>query len=705
MEEIQRAVEVACADLQDPSKREAAESVLLQLRSLPEASSACQFILLHSHNPSAVFHAASALQHVLLRDWPIIPINDHISLCQFLLSYALSTQSNSHHPPFVTHKISAVFALLLKRSWPSIPEATRSEFVSAILPRATADPSFTVQITALTLLEGLVCEFNPLAATPLALPTSFHNQCRQTFQRIFLLQVFTCACEATATASRELRNNALEVTSRGHALTVATTALTLMSSCLSWDFSGSFLHNSRAPSAATSVVADGSQASSGRANAELAATQTIQPPSDWLPLLLSDQLPHLLSSIFSALQSSAPSHASEAAQRALRQVVVMLCNMKLPGDQTLASVPALQGVAVQAAAAVSSGNTEMMGREGGGGAAQAAMSALQQHPQSLLISTSPLSLIPSPSPSLLLSRLHASRMLALLAPLLYPLPHSVAAVAAGQRDESCLVDACRALCSLLRLYPSLASLPLSPSTPSATAPAAAQILLHGSMANGLHQGGTGVNGGTNGWHDDAGDESALPRGSLLQLLRELTCAVAAHGGVSSTCDGNEEAMAAVLDVLLDGWQGLLLFVDERYSKLSFLLARDNHGAASPAGSSSQHHHPQHQHQLQQQAERQQHQQEEAALLASLLPSLCLAAGPSFKCLAEHSLSDAATSALQEESEEDTQAVSVAAVEQRMAAVAAVGRAGLPGSLVLLSSHLTVQQQQLQQLVQQQVGCV
>lgn len=74
---------------QHPSKHQAAESTLLQLRTAPNALHICRHILQHSHSLAARFQAATAVREAAVRQWPALSIEYRRALRQFLLQLAL----------------------------------------------------------------------------------------------------------------------------------------------------------------------------------------------------------------------------------------------------------------------------------------------------------------------------------------------------------------------------------------------------------------------------------------------------------------------------------------------------------------------------------------------------------------------------------------------------------------------------------------
>ncbi|CAI6010920.1 unnamed protein product [Closterium sp. NIES-65] len=261
-----------------------------------------------------------------------------------------------------------------------------------------------VQRAAFSLLDALVSEFNPASATPLALPSDFHNRCRIAFQRHFLMAVLMVCVDAVAAHMAAVKAQ-VEAT-QGHAQgqgqaqggvvwgpssqAVVAAALNVLIAALSWDFTGGSVRASR------SKASDDGSLSTARSSSDM---HTVQPPAEWLPLLLSPELLSLLASVYAALpHTCAPGHdwrEGPLAERT-RQMAVLLCS--------------LHGPALTAA-----------------------------------------------DPSLV--SMNVGCLLSLLLQWLSPLPATVAAVAQAHISDRELLDVCRALAALIRLHPLLATTP------------------------------------------------------------------------------------------------------------------------------------------------------------------------------------------------------------------------------------------------------
>ncbi|CAI7768774.1 unnamed protein product [Closterium sp. NIES-53] len=440
-----QSVEAACNDLQVPERRAAAEATLLELRKSPHALQACTHILDNSGNAVACFQAAATLQQVVLRDWPRIPTADHTSLHRYCLDHIVKRAvareeaqgqagggvggagGGGGGDAFVEQKMVAVLAVLVKRAWyvpcsalpcsalpcsalprPALPmdvdHTYKTDLFSSLRDLASGSRGPAVQRAAFSLLDALVSEFNPASATPLALPSDFHNRCRIAFQRHFLMAVLMVCVDAVAAHMAAVKAQ-VEAT-QGHvqgqgqaqggvvwgasSQAVVAAALNVLIAVLSWDFTGGSVRMSR------SKANDDGSLSTVRSSSDM---HTVQPPAEWLPLLLSPELLSLLASVYAALpHTCALGHdwrEGPLAERT-RQMAVLLCS--------------LHGPALTAA-----------------------------------------------DPSLV--SMHVGRLLSLLLQWLSPLPATVAAVAQAHISDRELLDVCRALAALIRLHPLLATTP------------------------------------------------------------------------------------------------------------------------------------------------------------------------------------------------------------------------------------------------------
>ncbi|CAI7847030.1 unnamed protein product [Closterium sp. NIES-54] len=400
----------------------AAEATLLELRKSPHALQACTHILDNSGNAVACFQAAATLQQVVLRDWPRIPTADHTSLHRYCLDHIVKRAvareeaqgqagggvggagGGGGGDAFVEQKMVAVLAVLVKRAWMDVDHTYKTDLFSSLRDLASGSRGPAVQRAAFSLLDALVSEFNPASATPLALPSDFHNRCRIAFQRHFLMAVLMVCVDAVAAHMAAVKAQ-VEAT-QGHvqgqgqaqggvvwgasSQAVVAAALNVLIAALSWDFTGGSVRMSR------SKANDDGSLSTVRSSSDM---HTVQPPAEWLPLLLSPELLSLLASVYAALpHTCALGHdwrEGPLAERT-RQMAVLLCS--------------LHGPALTAA-----------------------------------------------DPSLV--SMHVGRLLSLLLQWLSPLPATVAAVAQAHISDRELLDVCRALAALIRLHPLLATTP------------------------------------------------------------------------------------------------------------------------------------------------------------------------------------------------------------------------------------------------------
>jgi len=75
-----QAVEHACAALQEPNSRAAAETTLLAFRKSVQPIQACQYILEHSQMATARFQAAATMQEAAIREWALLTSEERSGL-------------------------------------------------------------------------------------------------------------------------------------------------------------------------------------------------------------------------------------------------------------------------------------------------------------------------------------------------------------------------------------------------------------------------------------------------------------------------------------------------------------------------------------------------------------------------------------------------------------------------------------------------
>lgn len=110
-----QAVEQACAALQVPTSRAAAETALLTFRKAPQPIQACQYILENSQMPMARFQAAATMQEAAIREWALLSAEQRNSLRTYCLRYVVARADAAE--AYVQVKVLAVAAVLLKRGW------------------------------------------------------------------------------------------------------------------------------------------------------------------------------------------------------------------------------------------------------------------------------------------------------------------------------------------------------------------------------------------------------------------------------------------------------------------------------------------------------------------------------------------------------------------------------------------------------------
>ena len=279
------AVEAACTSLSsvDPAARAAGERVLLALRNSDNAVQVAQGVLQVTRAPDAAFQAASALRSAALRD--CARLGHHLpELRAWCASVLIHSQPELH--PVVAAQLGALHAALLKRAWVSSGDAAAA---AGWLDQLTAPVTAALRgagdvgcaARCLDALVAVVTEFCPATASPLHLSWAQHAACAKSFVDAALRPLFelACACcvQCAASAGGNFGSQPGMVGASALAR-LAVPSLHLVSTCLSWDWSGSATPGAMAGPGAVHV----SHHSVVRTEAPAWCT----PPSTWQALLV-----------------------------------------------------------------------------------------------------------------------------------------------------------------------------------------------------------------------------------------------------------------------------------------------------------------------------------------------------------------------------------------------------------------------------------
>ena len=278
------AVEAACTSLGsvDPAARAAGERVLLALRNSDNAVQVAQAVLQVTRAPDAAFQAASALRSAALRD--CARLGHHLpELRAWCASVVIHSQPELH--PVVAAQLGALHAALLKRAWVACGDVSAAAaWLDQLTSPVTAALRGTGDVGAASrcvdALVAVVTEFCPATASPLHLSWAQHAACAKSFVDAALRPLFELACACCVQCAAASAGNGPQqgMGSTSHLARLAVPSLHLVSTCLSWDWSGSAIPGGMAGPGAVHV----SHHSVVRTEAPAWCT----PPHSWQALLV-----------------------------------------------------------------------------------------------------------------------------------------------------------------------------------------------------------------------------------------------------------------------------------------------------------------------------------------------------------------------------------------------------------------------------------
>eukprot|EP00741_Cyanophora_paradoxa_P017307 tig00020961_g16717.t1 len=257
----------------NPAGRAEAERKLLEFRRDPNAIPAAQYILEHSHQSSAWFHAALMLKEAVIREWPSRTPEDRVNLRNNLLGYVATRAPRIQ--AFVRSQLIHVIALMFKRGWVENSAESCTALFSAASQLINVPQT---RITGLELLAATVNEFSSQKATAVGLTNEWHHQSRKSFESEALKQAMKAGLSVLsdwlrAVLAAQKPGSALE----GETAEVCRWGLMLLAAVLNWEFGGS-------------VVQSGG------------GSQLIRPGKAWADVLLSPDTSNLLFSLYEAVR-------------------------------------------------------------------------------------------------------------------------------------------------------------------------------------------------------------------------------------------------------------------------------------------------------------------------------------------------------------------------------------------------------------------
>jgi hypothetical protein len=220
--------EQACAELQngDATARQAAEEMLMQMRTSEHAVAVAAAAVQGAASSGAKFQAALILRDAALRDWASTPKPERARIRDELLAYTLANHASLEG--FVTRQLLQVAALLIKRGWlddaPPAAEAAAAAAAGASSPAAQAAANRDARLQALAggsaaaavfdrlpallgsgdlalqhvagqLLLTLTDEFSFTRASAVGLAWEEHARARTGFEMVALQRVFSLALD------------------------------------------------------------------------------------------------------------------------------------------------------------------------------------------------------------------------------------------------------------------------------------------------------------------------------------------------------------------------------------------------------------------------------------------------------------------------------------------------------------------------------
>ncbi|KAG0575366.1 hypothetical protein KC19_VG340300 [Ceratodon purpureus] len=324
-----QAVEQACAALQEPSTRAAAETTLLAFRKSSQPIAACQYILEHSHMATARFQAAATMQEAAIREWPLLTADERSNLRSYCLHYVMARADAAE--AYVQMKVLSVAAVLLKRGWLESVATEKEAFFAEVRQAVLGAHGPAAQRSGIALLEALVSEFAPSTASAMGLPAEVHEHCRASLELDYLHLFYLWAQEAAVTSAER----ALQGVGGAMDINVCASALRLMSQLLNWEFqgtnwvrsaNGTVVMGKSKINAFTSAI--GRDANSTKRSVDHASL--VQPGPGWHDVLLEANRVNWILDLYAHIrqrQVGGSSWMDSPLAVSARQLIVQLCSL------------------------------------------------------------------------------------------------------------------------------------------------------------------------------------------------------------------------------------------------------------------------------------------------------------------------------------------------------------------------------------------
>lgn len=313
--------ERACAELQtgDAAARQAAEQMLMQMRTSEHAVAVAAGAVQAAASSGAKFQAALILRDAALRDWERMAKSERAHVRDELLNYTLTNHGSLEG--FVTRQLLQVAALLVKRGWlddappaasvgggaadsaSAHAAASREARLAALeggsataavfdrLPALLGSGDLASQHVAGQLLLTLSDEFSFTRASAVGLAWEQHARARTGFEMITLQRIFSLSLDVLE------QHNAVAAQCGGGPRYEEwlSTWLGVLNVVLSWDFATA--------SDSEAVLAGMASSNLKKGNADSADVIWLQPGEKWRTALTDGRLVTLL---FALAEATAP---------------------------------------------------------------------------------------------------------------------------------------------------------------------------------------------------------------------------------------------------------------------------------------------------------------------------------------------------------------------------------------------------------------
>ena len=312
--------ERACAELQtgDTAARQAAEQMLMQMRTSEHAVAVAAGAVQAAASSGAKFQAALILRDAALRDWVRMSKPERVHVRDELLNYTLTNHGSLEG--FVTRQLLQVAALLVKRGWlddapPAAPVrgdaadsasghamASREARLAALeggsataavfdrLPALLGSGDLESQHVAGQLLLTLSDEFSFTRASAVGLAWEEHARARTGFEMITLQRIFSLSLDVLEQHSAV----AAQCGGGPRYEEWLSTWLGVLNVVLSWDF---------ATASDSEAVLAGMASNLKKGDADSADVIWLQPGENWRTALTDGRLVALL---FALAEATAP---------------------------------------------------------------------------------------------------------------------------------------------------------------------------------------------------------------------------------------------------------------------------------------------------------------------------------------------------------------------------------------------------------------